>query len=71
MGNGTVLVEVAIDAAGAPGDTHVVVSSPAFDAAALAAAQSWSFSAAHRNGDAVMTRAYLLFRFQQPVIGVQ
>jgi TonB family protein len=68
-GSGTVLVEVTIDFASVLTDTRVVVSSPAFDAAALAAAKSWSFADAHRDGTAVTTRAYLLFGFQQPVIG--
>jgi TonB family protein len=43
------------------------VSSPAFDAAALAAAKSWSFEAAQRDGRAITAHAYLLFAFRQPV----
>jgi TonB family protein len=69
VGNGTVLVEVTIDGAGALTDARVVVSSPAFDAAAMAAAKSWSFLAAHRNGDRVQAHAYLVFGFQQPIVG--
>jgi TonB family protein len=69
VGNGRVLVEVTIDNASALTDARVVVSSPAFDAAAVAAAKSWSFADAHRNGNAVTTHAYLLFGFQQPTIG--
>jgi len=69
VGNGTVLVEVAIDNAGALTDARVVVSSPAFDAAAMAAAKSWSFLTARRKGDAVKAHGYLLFGFQQPVVG--
>jgi TonB family protein len=69
VGTGTVLVEVTIDGAGTPADARVVVSSPGFDAAAVAAAKSWSFADAPGNGNAATTRAYLLFGFQQPVIG--
>ena len=69
MGDGTVLVEVTIDGSGVLTDAHVIASSPAFDAGALAAARSWSFRAAQRNGTAVTTHAYLLFAFRQPVIG--
>jgi TonB family protein len=69
MGNGTVLVEVTIDSAAALTDARVVVSSPAFDAAAKAAAKSWSFLVARRKGDAVKAHAYLVFGFQQPVTG--
>jgi TonB family protein len=69
VGNGTVLVEVTIDNASVLTGARVVVSSPAFDAAAVAAAKSWSFADAHRNDAAVATRAYLLFGFQQPIVG--
>jgi TonB family protein len=69
VGNGTVLVEVTIDNASVLTNARVVVSGPAFDAAAVAAAKSWSFADAHRNGTAVTTHAYLLFGFQQPVVG--
>src|SRR5258706_241658 len=69
VGSGTVLVEVTIDSADVLTAARVVVSSPAFDAAALAAATSWSFADSHRNGNAGTTHAYLLFGFQQPVIG--
>jgi len=69
VGNGTVLVEVTIDNASVLTDARVVVSAPAFDAAAVAAAKSWSFADAHRDGTAVTTHAYLLFGFQPPVVG--
>jgi len=69
LGDGTVLVEVTIDGAGLLTDAQVKVSSPAFDAAALTAARSWSFVAARRQGYGVTTHAYLLFAFRQPVIG--
>jgi TonB family protein len=69
MGDGTVLVEVTIDGSGVLTDALVIASSPAFDAAALTAARSWSFRAARRNGNAVTAHAYLLFAFRQPVIG--
>jgi TonB family protein len=67
IGSGAVLVEVTIPGSGAPADARVVVSSPAFDAAAVAAAKAWSFAGA--SGGAPAARAYLLFVFQQPVIG--
>ena len=69
LGDGTVLVEVTIDATSALTDARVKVSSPPFDAAALSAARSWSFRPARRHGNAVTTRAYLLFGFREPVIG--
>lgn len=69
LGDGTVLIEVTIDGAGLLTDAQVKVSSPAFDAAAIAAARSWSFRAARRRGNAATTHAYLLFAFRQPVIG--
>ncbi len=68
MGGGTVLVEVTIDDAGHVADARTVVSSPAFDAAALAAARASSFMPARRSGRAVMTRAYLLFGFRPPIM---
>jgi TonB family protein len=69
FGDGTVPVEVTIDSAGVLTDARVEVSSPAFDAAAIAAARSWSFLAARRHGNAVTTHAYVLFAFRQPVMG--
>jgi TonB family protein len=67
-GSGAVLVEVTVGpASGAPVDARIIVSSPAFDAAALAAARSWSFEPAQRDGRAVTAHAYLLFAFRQPV----
>jgi TonB family protein len=66
-GDGVVLVEVTIDASGST-DAHVIVSSPAFDEAASAAARSWSFSGARRDGNGVPAHAYLLFSFRSPVI---
>jgi TonB family protein len=67
-GNGAVLVDVTVGPdGGIPVDARIVVSSPAFDAAALAAAKSWSFEAAQRDGRAITAHAYLLFAFRQPV----
>ena len=67
LGNGIVLVEVTVRDAGPPADAHIVLASPPFDGAALAAARSWKFEPARRNGRVVTTRAYLLFVFRQPV----
>jgi TonB family protein len=69
LGDGTVLVEVTINEAGLLTDAQIKVSSPAFDAAAMTAARSWSFRPARRHGNAVTTHAYLLFAFRQPVLG--
>jgi TonB family protein len=69
LGDGTVLVEVTIDNTGLLTDAQVKVSSPGFDAAAIAAARSWSFRPARRRGNAVAGHAYLLFAFRQPVVG--
>lgn len=69
LGYGTVLVEVTIDDAGVVTDARIAVSSPAFDEAAIGAARAWSFRAARMNGQAVTVRAYLVFAFQQPVVG--
>jgi TonB family protein len=66
-GGGAVLVEVTIDPAGAVGEAQVRVSSPGFDAAAVAAARSWSFKPAHRDAMPVITHAYLVFVFRPPV----
>jgi TonB family protein len=66
---GTVLVDVTLDGAGMLADARVRVSSPAFDAAALSAARSWSFRAARRNGTGSPTHAYLVFGFRPPVVG--
>jgi TonB family protein len=69
LGDGSVLVEVTINEAGVLADAQIKVSSPAFDAAAMTAARSWSFRPARRHGNAVTTYAYLLFAFRQPVLG--
>jgi TonB family protein len=70
LGNGTVLVEVTIDDAGVVTDASIKVSSsPGFDAAAMAAARSWSFRAARIGGRPVTAYAYLIFAFEQPVLG--
>jgi TonB family protein len=71
VGTGTVLVEVTIDGATARTEARVKVSSPAFDAAAMAAARSWSFLTARRQGQVVTTHAYLLFAFREPVVVVR
>src|SRR5262245_15191678 len=66
-GDGAVLVEVTIDNSGTPADARIVVSSPAFDDAALTTAGSWSFEPARSDGRSVRAHAYLLFAFRQPV----
>lgn len=70
LGDGTVLVEVTIDGAGNLAGAQLKVSAPGFDAAAMAAATSWSFRAARKRGSAVTTHAYLIFGFRPPVVGL-
>jgi TonB family protein len=70
LGDGTVLVEVSISGAGAVTAARVVVSSPAFDAAAVVAARSWLFVGARRGGTGVPALAYLMFSFRAPVTGL-
>jgi TonB family protein len=67
VGGGAVLVEVMINGTGVVTGARVKASSPAFDAAALAAARAWSFRPARRHGNAVTTHAYLMFVFRQPI----
>src|SRR5579864_2699712 len=70
VGDGTVLVEVSIDAGGMTTDAHVIAPAPGFDAAAVAAARSWLFVGARRGGSGVPARAYLIFNFRAPVTGL-
>jgi TonB family protein len=65
--DGSVLVQVMIDAAGKVSDAKVLQSSPAFDDAALTAARAWTFRPARVRGDSVSVYAYLVFGFRQPV----
>jgi TonB family protein len=67
-GTGTVLVEVTIDRTGVLTDAQIRRSSPGFDAAAIAAARSWSFRAGRINGNPVTMYAYLVFSFRPPVV---
>jgi TonB family protein len=69
LGDGTVLVEVTVDEAGKVVDAQVKASAPAFDAAAIAAARSWSFRPMKKQRTAVTTYAYLVFAFRAPVTG--
>jgi TonB family protein len=68
MGDGIVVLEVAVDETGAVGPVKVVQSSPAFDQAAVDAGKMWSFQPAMRNGQPVASFAYLVFGFRQPVV---
>jgi TonB family protein len=69
VSDGTALVEVTVDDAGVVTEARIDLSSPAFDEAAIGAARAWSFRPARRDGRAIITRAYLIFAFQQPVTG--
>ena len=71
MGDGAVLVDVTVDADGTLTDTTIKSSSPAFDLAATAAARTWSFRPARRDGRPVPAHACLLFVFRQPVLGMR
>ncbi len=67
LGDGVVIVELAIDVSGAAKDARVVRSAGGFDGAALDAARQWRFQPARRAGVAVPAYAYLIFGFRQPV----
>ena len=67
LGDGVVLVELAIDASGAMKDARIVRSAGGFDSAALDAARQWRFRPAKRAGVAVPAYAYIVFGFRQPV----
>jgi len=71
MGDGAVLVDVTVDADGTVTDTKIKSSSPAFDIAAMAAANAWSFRPAMRNGQPATAHASILFVFRQPVVGMR
>jgi TonB family protein len=65
--DGSVLVQVMVDALGRVSEAKVLQSSPGFDELALATARAWSFRPARARGDAVAVYAYLVFAFRQPV----
>lgn len=69
LGTGTVLVEVTVEADGSVTGANIKASSPAFDAAALAAARAWGFRPARVGYVPTPVRAYLLFAFPEPVLG--
>jgi len=71
VGDGAVLLDVTVDGNGAPTDTEIKSSSPAFEAAAWVAARLWSFRPAQRNGRPVPAHTYILFVFRQPVLGMR
>jgi TonB family protein len=65
--DGSVLVQVMVDAGGRVSDAKILQSSPAFDEVALTTAGAWSFRPARVRGDSVPVYAYLVFAFRQPV----
>jgi TonB family protein len=65
--DGSVLVQVMIDAGGRVSEAKALQSSPAFDEAALTTARTWVFRPARVRGESVATYAYLAFVFRQPV----
>jgi TonB family protein len=66
---GSVLVEVMIDAGGKVSEAKALTSSPGFEQLALNTARTWSFRPARAKGQAVAAYAYLVFAFRQPVTG--
>jgi hypothetical protein len=64
---GVVLVEVRIDLDGRVGDAAALTAAPPFDALAVQAARESEFRPARVRGRPVMTRAYLVFGFAEPV----
>ena len=67
IGGGSILIEQSIDSTGSVDASRIVVSSPAFDAAATEAARSWIFEPAIRGGRPSPARVYLIFVFRPPV----
>jgi len=61
------IVEVRVGADGAARTPRLVNSAPGFEAAALDAAQRWSFRPARLNGQPVSAFAYLVFGFRRPL----
>ncbi len=66
---GMVMVETTIDLSGQPTQNRVVVSSTAFDEAALTALRQWRFRPARIAGSPTPTLAYVVVGFRQPVVG--
>jgi outer membrane biosynthesis protein TonB len=64
---GVVLVEVQIDLDGRAGDATALTAAPPFDALAVQAARESEFRPARVRGRPVMTRAYIVFGFAEPV----
>jgi TonB family protein len=67
LGDGIVLVEVQVNAAGNVTNTRVIQSALPFDGPALDAARQWKFRPARPSGRPVAALAYLVFGFRQPV----
>lgn len=64
---GVVLVEVRIELDGRVGDAVALTAVPPFDALAVQAARESEFRPARVRGRPVMTRAYIVFGFAEPV----
>jgi TonB family protein len=64
---GVVLVEVRIDIDGHVGDAEALSAAPPFDALAVQAARESEFRPARVRGGPVVSRAYLVFGFAEPV----
>jgi TonB family protein len=67
-GDGTVLIEVHVDAEGAVSSAAVVRSAPGFDSSALDAARRWRFRPARSGGMPTASVAYLVFGFREPTV---
>jgi hypothetical protein len=64
---GVVLVEVRVELDGRVGDAVALTAVPPFDALAVQAARESEFRPARVRGRPVMTRAYIVFGFAEPV----
>jgi TonB family protein len=67
LGDGTVLIEVQVNAGGNVTNARVIQSALPFDAPALDAARQWKFRPARPDGRPAAAVAYLIFGFRQPV----
>jgi protein TonB len=68
IGAGIVLVEALVGTDGVVQTAQVRGRPSGFDASALAAARSWRFRPARRDGQAVAVYAYVIFGFTQPFV---
>ncbi|MGE3889184.1 MAG: TonB family protein [Vicinamibacterales bacterium] len=68
FGDGTVLVEIEMSAAGAPREYRILGSKSGFDAAALEAVRSWRFGAPSLSRVPDPIYVYAIVSFREPVV---